>query len=130
MLSGAEPSYIKYRFNAFHDAIHKKYPDIILIASTGDKEVKGTDDKIGTDYHEYARPDRMAGQFDWWDNWNRDYKVLIGEYAVIQPNTEKDVGVNWDDPKQPYPWWRESPSNTAVNQTQRLARRACADKDQ
>jgi alpha-N-arabinofuranosidase len=60
-LGGGEDSYIAYRFKAFYDAISAKYPEIIIISSTGD-----TSAQIGnsaTDFHEYTRPDQFVSQF-------------------------------------------------------------------
>jgi alpha-L-arabinofuranosidase len=98
-------SYAAYRFAAFYDAIHAKYPDIICISSTGDTLVQR--DSTATDYHQYARPDQFAGEFGYFDNIaNKQHLTLIGEYAVIQKNLNGS-GVDWSgaEPRLAYPTW-------------------------
>lgn len=103
-LGGSEASYIAYRFKAYYDAISAKYPEIIIISSTGD-----TLEQMGnsaTDFHEYTRPDQFVSQFGYWDNLaNREHLTLIGEYANIQWNAPTVIGVDWSAPKLPFPIW-------------------------
>ena len=103
-LSGAETSYIDYRFPAFYDAISAKYPDIIIISSTGD-----TLAQLGssaTDYHEYARPDYYASQFGFFDGIaNRSHLTLLGEYANIQGNNGQIESANFSEPQLPFGIW-------------------------
>src|SRR4051812_32970437 len=74
-------SYAAYRFNMYYEAIHAKYPDMVVISSTGDTSVQR--DTTATDYHRYARADEFASMFGYWDNTaNRKHLTLIGEYAV------------------------------------------------
>jgi alpha-N-arabinofuranosidase len=103
-LGGSEASYIAYRFKAYYDAISAKYPDIIIISSSGDTlEQTGNS---ATDFHEYTRPDQFVSQFGYWDNIaNRDHLTLIGEYANIQWNVPTITGVDWSAPKLPFPIW-------------------------
>lgn len=91
---------------AFYDAIHAAYPDIKLISSTGD--LTAVAGHSGTDYHEYARPNIYASQFDLWDNANRSHPILLGEYATIQPNKgDASTQVDWSgaEPRLQYPIW-------------------------
>lgn len=99
-------TYASYRFKAFYDAIHAAYPSIILISSTGD--LTAVAGNSYTDYHEYARPNIFASQFDMFDNANRSHPILIGEYATIQANTENASDpVDWSgaEARLPYPNW-------------------------
>ena len=113
-LGGSEESYVAYRFRAFYDAIHAKYPEITIISSTGDTEAQ-----IGnsaTDFHEYDRPDQHVTQFNFFDNLvNRSNLHLIGEYAVIQGNADTVVGVDWSAAKLPYPIWAGSVAETVFS---------------
>ena len=90
------------RFQMFYDAIKAKYPDMHVIASTVAYALPG--DALG-DYHEYTRPDYFVGQFNFFDQANATHKTLIGEYAVVQPNIAAGGGVNWNNPRSPYPFW-------------------------
>jgi alpha-N-arabinofuranosidase len=103
-LGGSDASYIAYRFKAYYDAISAKYPDIIIISSTGDTSVQMGNS--ATDFHEYTRPDQFVSQFGYWDNLaNREHLTLIGEYANIQWNLPYITGVDWSAPKLPFPMW-------------------------
>jgi len=105
-LGGAEVSYVAYRFAAFYKAISAKYPNITIIASTGDTEAQLGNS--ATDFHEYSRPDLFVSQFGYWDNVvDKDHLTLIGEYAVIQGNKPTVVPVDWsgDEKMITYPSW-------------------------
>ncbi|KAF7930604.1 uncharacterized protein EAE98_005004 [Botrytis deweyae] len=103
-LNGGEPSYIAYRWPMFFNAIHAKYPDILVLSSTQDLRSVGPPHTSGTDFHQYLRPDDFAVQFDLFDNANRSYPILLGEYAVIQPNAN-GVPVDWSAAKLDYGTW-------------------------
>ncbi|TGO18286.1 hypothetical protein BTUL_0011g00920 [Botrytis tulipae] len=103
-LSGGEPSYIAYRWPMFYNAIHAKYPDILVISSAQDLLSVGPPHESATDFHQYLRPDDFAVQFDLFDNANRSYPILLGEYAVIQPNAN-GAPVNWSAAKMDYGTW-------------------------
>jgi alpha-N-arabinofuranosidase len=77
-LSGGGVSYQAYRFQAFKDAITAKYPGIFVFASTSDYNFAETED-VGEDYHQYARPDRFASEFGYFDHWATGFKTMIGK---------------------------------------------------
>ncbi|THV46082.1 hypothetical protein BGAL_0418g00040 [Botrytis galanthina] len=103
-LNRGEPSYIAYRWPMFYNAIHAKYPDILVISSTQDLLSVGPPHESATDFHQYLRPDDFAVQFDLFDNANRSYPILLGEYAVIQPNAN-GAPVDWSAAKMDYGTW-------------------------
>ena len=79
-LGDAPSSYTGYRYAAFQTAINEKYSDIICMSSTGD--FTAVSPGSATDFHEYARPDFMAGQFGYFDNRVlAEHPTLIGEYV-------------------------------------------------
>ena len=101
-------TYAEYRFSMFYDAISAKYPDLTIISSAGDYTAVGGsgDNGTWTDYHTYSRPDTLVSMFDKFDHASREYKTLIGEYAIVQGNIEGQLeGVNWDLPKFAQPVW-------------------------
>lgn len=105
--NGSE-TYSDYRFSMFYDAISEAYPDLIIISSTGDYTAVGGSGETATwtDYHTYSRPDTLVSMFNKFDHASREYKTLIGEYAIVQENLEGQLaGVDWDLPKFPYPVW-------------------------
>jgi alpha-L-arabinofuranosidase len=118
-LSGGQVSYSAYRFAAFYDAVHAKYPNLTVIASTSGMSLPGN---AGQDFHVYNRPNLLAGQFDFFDHWSRSHKTLIGrqittqasfllissllgEYANIEPNAGGDPGVDWNIARPTFPTW-------------------------
>ncbi|PQE05084.1 Alpha-L-arabinofuranosidase A protein [Rutstroemia sp. NJR-2017a BVV2] len=103
-LGGGEDSYIAYRWPMFYNAIHAAYPDILIISSTQDLASVGAPHTSGTDFHQYLRPDDFATQFELFDHSNRSYPILLGEYAVIQPNAN-GAPVDWNAAKMSYGSW-------------------------
>jgi alpha-N-arabinofuranosidase len=122
-LSNGGSSYEAYRFQAFKDAINEKYPDILVMASTAAYNFAETEN-VGEDYHQYTRPDYFVGQFNFFDNFTKGFKTMIGrssmvdaksdrsanplcagEYAAVQPKIPAGGGVNWSDPKWMFPEW-------------------------
>lgn len=77
------------RFTVFYDAIHQRYPDLIIIASTAEASCLPQTMPNGTwmDYHDYNTPDGLVSQFDMFDNTDRAVPYFIGEYA--------QNGVDW-----------------------------------
>ncbi|KAI9702635.1 MAG: hypothetical protein M1820_006141 [Bogoriella megaspora] len=102
-LNGGQSSYSEYRFPAFYNAISKAYPNITIIGSTID--ISPYPGNASGDYHQYTRPDYFVGQFNFFDNYTSEHPILIGEYAVVQPNDGQGDGVNWDDGRSPFPFW-------------------------
>ena len=102
-LWGGEPSYIAYRWQMFYDAIHKKWPDLILISSTQDMKVAG--EGSAWDYHIYTRPDDFVTNNNYWDNVPRNHTSLQGEYANIEGNILGGGGNNWSAPQLEWPQW-------------------------
>lgn len=103
-LAGGKPSYNAYRWSMFYNAIHAAYPDILVISSVQDLSSVGAPHTSATDFHQYLRPDDFAAQFNLFDHNNRNYPILLGEYAVIQPNAN-GAPVDWNAPKMPYGTW-------------------------
>ncbi|CAL5867144.1 uncharacterized protein PFLUO_LOCUS1356 [Penicillium psychrofluorescens] len=100
-LSGGMDSYTGYRFQAFYDALSKRYPDIQVIASTIDMTLPGN---AGGDYHLYDIPDNFITKFNMWDNYTDQHPILLGEIAATEFNN--GYGVNWSDYHfSTYPWW-------------------------
>jgi alpha-L-arabinofuranosidase len=81
------PWYAK-RYNRFHDAIKKKYPDIKIISSMGIGDInRRTLDSIKTtdmaDEHAYKAAYWSFTNYNHFDNYKRgDYEVYVGEYAT------------------------------------------------
>ncbi|KKY23468.1 putative alpha-l-arabinofuranosidase a [Phaeomoniella chlamydospora] len=97
-------TYQQYRWDAFYDAIHAAYPDIIVIASTIEVTYPSGNTSYG-DYHLYTRPDDFVNNFDQFDNSSTVHKTLIGEYASVQPNLQGETGTDWSTGRMPYPFW-------------------------
>lgn len=96
MLGGGCASYAE-RFTAFYDAIHAKYPDLTLIASTNEADCLPSSMPDGSmvDYHDYNTPDGLVEQFNYFDNIDRNTTYLVGEYAqnnVQYPIMQGSVG--------------------------------------
>ena len=104
-LGNASYSYSQYRYAAFASAITSKYPNITVISSTGDRTAESPGSV--TDYHQYSRPDIFTTEFNYWDNRaNAAHLTMVGEYAVIQPNTLPiGTDVDWSAARMPYPSW-------------------------
>ncbi|THX39380.1 putative vacuolar segregation protein [Aureobasidium pullulans] len=92
-LGGGNASYSAYRLPMFTEAIKAVYPDITIIGST--PTVDPIPDHISLDYHEYSRPDNFVKEFGLFDHYNRSHPILIGEYAVIEPNNASMASVDW-----------------------------------
>lgn len=102
-LGGGEGSYVGYRYKAFYDAIHTRWPDITIVASTVEITLPST--HAAGDYHQYTRPDYFVSQYSFFDH-NASYpQTLIGEYATVQPNIAAGGGVNWNAARSPWPFW-------------------------
>lgn len=77
------------RFTAIYNAVHAKYPDLILIASTSSTSCLPTTLPNGTlaDTHHYLKPDEFVAGFDEWDNYERGGTgVVVGEYGSTTGN--------------------------------------------
>jgi alpha-N-arabinofuranosidase len=108
LYTNGSSTYAAYRFSMFYNAISTAYPDLIIISSTGDYTAVGGSGETATwtDYHTYSRPDTLVSMFNKFDHASREFKTLIGEYAIVQENLEGQLaGVDWDLPKFPYPVW-------------------------
>ena len=101
-LGGGLESYAGYRLNAFYTAIKEKYPDLNFISSTVYTTLP---DKISGDYHTYARPDQLVSQFNFFDGNSTDHQTLIGEFAAVQQNDPSNLDVDFDFPRNPFPFW-------------------------
>jgi alpha-N-arabinofuranosidase len=76
-LSSGLSSYKSYRFQAFYDAITKKYPNIQVLASTIDMTLPGN---AGGDYHLYDIPDNFITKFGMFDSYSDAHPILLGMY--------------------------------------------------
>ncbi|KAF2204615.1 glycoside hydrolase [Delitschia confertaspora ATCC 74209] len=103
-LGGGGTTYNAYRFQAFYDAIKAKYPHMKVFASTTDFKFAETED-AGEDYHHYSRPDFFVGQFNYFDNFTTGQKIMIGEYATVQPNVPQGGDTDWAKGRLPFPTW-------------------------
>lgn len=77
------------RFTAVYDAVHAKYPDLTLIASTSSTGCLPASMPNGTytDTHHYLSPDEFVAAFNEWDNVPRNGPgILVGEYASTVGN--------------------------------------------
>lgn len=55
----------------------------------------------GQDYHEYTLPNYFVGQFGFFDNMAAGNPIQVGEFAVVQNNTNNTADTtNWDNPKK------------------------------
>ncbi|PMD43173.1 glycoside hydrolase family 51 protein [Hyaloscypha variabilis F] len=83
-LNGGIPSYIDYRFNMFYTAIKNAYPDMKIISSIW-VGYFSTPPPVGViqDLHDYLSVDDMVSKFNGYDNSDRSWPVLVGEYAAI-----------------------------------------------
>ncbi len=97
------------RYEAFEEEIHKLYPEIKLIATSGpspsgsefdsawewlDSHAEEDEDMtfaFAVDEHYYRTPDWFYRNIDRYDGYDRDsYKVFAGEYASRRSNTTKE----------------------------------------
>ncbi|KAK3937686.1 glycoside hydrolase superfamily [Diplogelasinospora grovesii] len=78
------------RFTAIYNAVHAKYPDLVIVASTSQASCLPSPLPTGvyTDTHHYSSPDQFVGMFNEWDNYPRSNGngVLVGEYASTTGN--------------------------------------------
>lgn len=77
------------RFTDVYDAVHAKYPNLTLIASTSAEGCLPASLPAGSyaDTHHYLSPDDFVKSFNEWDNAPRDGPgVLVGEYASTTGN--------------------------------------------
>ncbi|KAL2351838.1 alpha-L-arabinofuranosidase A [Cryomyces antarcticus] len=105
-------SYSSYRFPLFFKAIRAAYPNITIIASTV-AVVPFNEAGAAGDYHEYTRPDTFVSKFGFFDNYTSEHPVLVGEYAIIQPNDVNERDAVWTGPRNErkrFPWWTGSVS--------------------
>lgn len=53
------------------------------------------------DYHQYTLPNYFVGQFNFFDNMPAGNPIQVGEYAVVQNNTDNvNDSTNWDNAKK------------------------------
>lgn len=105
MLNDGLKSYNSYRFKMFYTAIRGLYPDLTIVASSGDYTAASEGTGTATDFHIYSRPNDFVNKFNLFDNWNRSVPVLIGEYANIQANIPAGGGADFNQPRLKYPLW-------------------------
>lgn len=81
------------------DAISAAYPDILIFSSLAD--LAFVYESCGQDYHEYTLPNYFVGQFGFFDNFAAGNPIQVGEFAVVQNNTNNVTQeTDWSDPKK------------------------------
>lgn len=96
--TGGCPTYPD-RFTQIYDAIHDKYPNVTLIASTNNFDClpESPPDGIMYDFHYYRKPDDLVAMFNYWDNQPRSQPIMVGEFGCR--NTSDAHGVYWSSMK-------------------------------
>lgn len=90
--------------NISTDAISAAYPDLLIFSSLSD--LGYTYESSGQDYHEYTLPNYFVGQFGFFDNFASGNPIQVGEFAVVQNNTNNTAdGTIWADAKNLWPYW-------------------------
>ncbi len=101
------------RYEEFEKAIHEKYPNIKLVATSGpgvqddnynaawswirEKAASNSNFAYVVDEHYYREPDWFYSNMNFYDNYPRDVKVFAGEYASRQRNRSNDPASNsWE----------------------------------
>lgn len=77
------------RFTAIYDAVHAKYPNLTLIASTSSPSCLPSSMPSGTytDTHHYLSPDEFVASFNEWDHVSRSGPgIMVGEYGSTVGN--------------------------------------------
>lgn len=77
------------RFTAIYDAVHAKYPNMTIIASTSSSSCLPSAMPTGAyaDTHHYLSPDGFVAAFSEWDNYARSGPgVMVGEYGSTTGN--------------------------------------------
>lgn len=85
-LNNGLSTYKAYRFQAFYDAITKKYPNIQILASIIDMTLPGN---AGGDYHIYDIPDNFVTKFGMFDSYSDAHPILLG-MCLLQRGTGPD----------------------------------------
>lgn len=81
------------------DAISAVYPDILIFTSLAD--LAYVYESSGQDYHEYTRPNLFVNQFNMFDNVAAGHPIQVGEFAVIQNNTDVATDdADWSAPRK------------------------------
>lgn len=77
-----------------------------IVASTNYLSPFAASQSIAGDFHEYTRPDDFVSQFNVFDqNYTWGAKTLVGEYAVVEPNSATMRLPDWQAPDSPAPFW-------------------------
>ena len=101
------------RYEKFEEAIHEKYPDMKLVATSGPgvqddgyyaawewlREKSKTNENFAyvVDEHYYRTPDWFYSNMNFYDSYPRDVKVFAGEYASRRRNWSNDPAANtWE----------------------------------
>ncbi|KAI5458762.1 glycoside hydrolase family 51 protein [Mariannaea sp. PMI_226] len=82
-LNGGIPSYVDHRFIMFYNAIKKAYPKMNVISSIWAGYFNNLPSGVIQDLHDYLTVDDMVAHFGGYDHADRQYPVLVGEYAAI-----------------------------------------------
>ncbi|OJD17876.1 hypothetical protein AJ78_02048 [Emergomyces pasteurianus Ep9510] len=90
---GGGPSYPE-RLMKFYRAIHEKYPDIILIASTAEYLPPQLPAGLWLTFHTYSSPNELVSWFNKFDNVDRAHPWSVSEFACSQG----DNGVQLSEP--------------------------------
>ncbi|MCH5186319.1 MAG: carbohydrate binding domain-containing protein, partial [Oscillospiraceae bacterium] len=101
------------RYERFEAAIHEKYPDMKLVATSGpgvqdnnyytawsrirEKAAENESFAYVVDEHYYRTPDWFYSNINFYDSYPRDVKVFAGEYASRRRNWVNDPAANtWE----------------------------------
>ncbi|RDW58507.1 hypothetical protein BP5796_12437 [Coleophoma crateriformis] len=84
-INGGTPTYYAYRFDAFYNAIHAKYPSLQLISTVNPSP--STTAGSAVDIHPYQNEATFVSMFNAYDQASRQYPIWIAEYAAIRPGT-------------------------------------------
>ncbi|ODH22527.1 hypothetical protein ACO22_05504 [Paracoccidioides brasiliensis] len=92
-LWGGGPSYPE-RLMMFYNAIHEIYPDINLIASTGEYLPARLPDGLWITFHTYSSPSELVSWFNKFDNVDRAHPWSVSEFAC----SKNDEGAQIPEP--------------------------------
>ncbi|KAH8899121.1 glycoside hydrolase family 51 protein [Thozetella sp. PMI_491] len=97
-LNGGIPSYTGYRFMRFYNAIKAVYPNMKIVSSIWVGYFNPPPPAgVIQDLHDYLSVRDMVSKFGGYDHADRNYPVLVGEYAAIYDDTHTN-GNQLDNP--------------------------------
>ncbi|KAK2804244.1 hypothetical protein FQN51_002333 [Onygenales sp. PD_10] len=91
-LWGGGPSYPE-RLMAFYNAIHERYPEINLIASTADYLPAEKPQGLWLTFHTYSNPSQLVDMFNKFDNVDRNFPWSVSEFACSFLESTSDQNI-------------------------------------